>query len=72
MPGEARGMPATRETRKVRRLKTPDGKVEREVIYRDWQVKGRVDDQESVEIVVNDTGSSSLGSAAVRSSRRIC
>lgn len=50
-----------RETRKVRRLKTPDGPIEREVIYRDWQVKGRVDDQEAVEIVVNDTGSIIFG-----------
>ena len=44
------------ETRKTIRLKTDAGKVAREVIHRDWRVTGRVVDQDSVEVVVNDTG----------------
>lgn len=43
------------ETRKVRRFSTPDGRVEREVIYRDWRVRGQVDGR-SVEAVVNNRG----------------
>jgi hypothetical protein len=44
------------ETTKTRKLKTPDGKVNRTVIYRDWRVKGVVAGFEPVEIVINDTG----------------
>ena len=44
------------ETRKTIQLKTDAGKVPREVIHRDWRVAGRVVDQDSVEVVVNDTG----------------
>lgn len=47
---------APRETRKVRRLKTPDGPVDRVIIYREWLVVGEVADQKQVEIVVNDVG----------------
>lgn len=43
------------ETRKTRRFKTPEGVMEREVIYRDWKVEGRVDGR-TVEAVVNERG----------------
>jgi hypothetical protein len=45
-----------RETRRVRKLKTPEGKITREIIYRDWHVTGGVGHHKLVEIVVNDTG----------------
>lgn len=47
-----------RETRKTKRLQTPEGKVEREIIYRDWHVAGTVGElpPESTTIVVNDNG----------------
>ncbi len=43
------------ETRKLRRFHTPEGRVEREVIYRDWRVLGLVDGK-AVEAVVNERG----------------
>jgi hypothetical protein len=43
------------ETRKTRTLKTPDGAVTREVVYRDWRVTGSVGGQ-NTEIVVGDLG----------------
>lgn len=43
------------ETRKTKKLKTPDGPVTREVIYRDWRVTGNVG-PEQTEIVVGDSG----------------
>jgi hypothetical protein len=46
---------SVRETHKVRRLKTPDGPVERAMTYREWQVDGRAEGQTS-QIVVGDTG----------------
>jgi hypothetical protein len=45
-----------RETRKVRKLPTPDGVVHKEVSYWEWQVIGRAGDQPEVEIVVKDAG----------------
>lgn len=45
-----------RETRKTRKLPSPDGVQVREVVYRDWEVSGRVGDEAAVEIVVNDSG----------------
>jgi hypothetical protein len=45
-----------RETRKVRKLRTPAGPVEKEVVYREWQVTGAAGDQPEVEAVVNDAG----------------
>jgi hypothetical protein len=47
-----------RETRKRKRLETPEGKMEREVVYRDWEVIGTVGPlpPRSTEIVVNDNG----------------
>ncbi len=47
---------AIRETRKRKRLKTPDGPVERDVVYRDWQVTGSVKDSAvyKTEVVQND------------------
>ncbi|MBN1912569.1 MAG: SWIM zinc finger family protein [Pirellulales bacterium] len=44
------------ETQKTRGLKSPDGKISRTVIYRDWRVTGAVAGFEPVEIVINDTG----------------
>jgi hypothetical protein len=44
------------ETRKVKKLKTPDGPIEREIVYREWRVEGRAGDQARVEAVVADTG----------------
>ncbi|MFY2559088.1 hypothetical protein ACN469_15765 [Corallococcus terminator] len=44
----------TRETRKVRKLPTPEGAVVREVVYRDWVVHGHVGPQQDVELVLND------------------
>jgi len=43
------------ETRKTKRLKTPDGPVTREIVYRDWRVTGGVG-AEKTEIVVGDAG----------------
>jgi hypothetical protein len=45
---------APRETRKRKRLKTPEGPVYREVILRDWVVQGQVANQSDVELVLND------------------
>jgi len=45
---------APRETKKRKRLKTPDGPVFREVILRDWVVQGRVGDEADVELVLSD------------------
>jgi hypothetical protein len=53
-----------RETVKTKRLKTPDGPVSRQVIYRDWQVTGSAGDQNSVELVVNDEGRLLFGTCA--------
>jgi hypothetical protein len=43
------------ETRKTKKLKTPDGPVTREIVYRDWRVTGGVG-TEKTEIVVGDSG----------------
>ena len=43
------------ETRKTKKLKTPDGPVTREIVYRDWRVSGNVG-TEKTEIVVGDSG----------------
>jgi hypothetical protein len=43
------------ETRKTKKLKTPEGPVTREVVYRDWRVTGNVG-TEKTEIVVGDSG----------------
>jgi hypothetical protein len=43
-----------RETRKVRKLPTPEGHVLREVVHRDWVVHGSVGPQTAVELVLND------------------
>jgi hypothetical protein len=57
---------SVRETRKTQRLKTPDGRIEREIIYRDWEVIGTVADlpARSTEIVVNDNGRIIFGKCA--------
>jgi hypothetical protein len=43
------------ETRKTKKLKTPDGPITREVVYRDWRVTGNVG-SDKTEIVVGDSG----------------
>ncbi len=43
------------ETRKTKKLKTPDGPVTREIVYRDWRVTGNVG-PEKTEVVVGDAG----------------
>jgi hypothetical protein len=47
---------APRETRKLKVLPTPEGKITREVVFRDWVVTGLVGGQATVEIVLNDEG----------------
>jgi hypothetical protein len=47
---------AAEETRKMKSLKTLEGKIEREVVHRDWRVIGRAGDLKEVELVVNDNG----------------
>lgn len=42
------------ETRKLRNLPTPEGRVLREIIYRDWQVSGSVGREPMVELVLNE------------------
>lgn len=49
------------ETRKVRRLPSPDGPVMREVIFRDWQVTGGAGGEEKVEIVIDERGTILFG-----------
>jgi len=44
------------ETRKTKRLRTPDGPLVREIVYRDFRVRGSVATQASVEVVVGDAG----------------
>ncbi|MEW6157560.1 MAG: SWIM zinc finger family protein [Verrucomicrobiota bacterium] len=43
------------ETRKTKKLKTPDGPITREIVFRDWCVNGQVA-SEKTEIVVGDAG----------------
>ncbi len=44
------------ENTKVKRLKTPEGPITREIVYRDWRVTGHAGDADAVEVVVSDTG----------------
>ncbi len=44
------------ETRKVRTMMTIKGPENREVVYRNWRVRGAVGEQPAVEVVVNDMG----------------
>lgn len=43
------------ETRKTKKLKTPEGPITREIVYRDWRVTGNVA-SDKTEIVVGDSG----------------
>jgi hypothetical protein len=43
------------ESRKTKRLKTPEGPVTREIVHRDWRVTGNVG-PDKTEIVVGDAG----------------
>jgi uncharacterized Zn finger protein len=49
------------ETKKTRKLKTPEGAVVREIVYRDWRVRGRVAGARETEVVINDNGSIIFG-----------
>lgn len=51
------------ETSKTRTLKTPEGKVTRQITFRDWRVTGQAD-RLPVEIVINDTGQVIFGRCA--------
>lgn len=53
------------ETRKTKKLKTPEGPVTREIVYRDWRVTGDVS-SEKTEIVVGDTGRIIFGTCSCR------
>jgi hypothetical protein len=44
------------ETRKVKKLKSLEGPLTREIVYRDWRVTGSAGDQPKVEIVISDSG----------------
>ena len=44
------------ENTKTRNLKTPEGTIKREIIYRDWRVQGTAGDARGVEVVVNNQG----------------
>jgi predicted ArsR family transcriptional regulator len=52
------------ETTKVRTMKTPEGKVARQITYRDWRVIGQAGGVRPVEIVVNDSGQIIFGRCA--------
>ncbi len=47
---------AVEETSKTRHLKTPEGRITRQITYRDWRVIGKAGDVGPVEVVINDTG----------------
>ncbi len=53
------------ETRKTKKLKTPEGPITREVIYRDWRVSGNVG-AEKTEVVVGDSGRIIFGTCSCR------
>lgn len=42
-----------RETRKIKRLPSPAGKVLKEIIYRDWCFQGSVECEDSVEVILD-------------------
>lgn len=54
---------SVRETSKQRRLKTPEGPVERTITYREWQVDGTAAGQTS-QIVVSDAGKIVFGTCS--------
>jgi hypothetical protein len=56
---------APRETRKTKSFWTPEGRVLREVIHRDWVVDGSVDAQPA-HIVINDGGQLIFGQCGCR------
>ena len=45
-----------RETRRIKRMKTAEGRITREIIHRDWEISGAAGDQDQVEVVLSDTG----------------
>ncbi|MDQ7823794.1 MAG: SWIM zinc finger family protein [Candidatus Eremiobacteraeota bacterium] len=55
-----------RETRKVRTMDTPAGKVTREILYRDWHIMGSAGGEKEVEVVQNDAGSLIFGTCGCR------
>ncbi len=51
----------TQETTKIVALKSPEGRMTREVTRRDWRVLGTAGEARSVEIVIGDSGSIIFG-----------
>jgi hypothetical protein len=47
---------AVEETTKIRNLKSPEGKVARQITYRDWRIAGQAGKIGPVEITVNNEG----------------
>lgn len=54
-----------RETRRVKRLKTPMGPIHREVVHRDWRLAGRAG-QDVAEVVLDDAGRVIFGTCLCR------
>jgi ribosomal protein S25 len=52
------------QTRKTQKVRTPAGEQVKEVLYRDWNVSGKVGGELPVEIVVKDTGQIIFGRCA--------
>ena len=53
------------EMAKVKNLKTPEGKVTREIVYRDWKVEGKADVCD-VQIKINDHGKIIFGTCGCK------
>jgi hypothetical protein len=54
-----------RETRKTKKLKTPDGPITRDIVYRDWAVNGTAG-PEKTEIVIADSGKIIFGTCTCK------
>ena len=46
----------TQETRKIKKMPSPEGRVTREIIYRDWEVTGAAGEETALRLVVNGEG----------------
>jgi hypothetical protein len=57
---------AVQEKHRQRRFKTPDGVQTRDVVHRDWHVRGRAGDQTAVEAVVSEAGRLLFGTCGCR------
>ena len=52
------------ETKKTKSLKTSEGRITREIVYRDWRVQGSAGPQADLELVVNHDGRMIFGRCA--------